>query len=73
LDAEQELLTARVNLVRSRRDEVIASYELSTAVGRMTAQALGLPVQIEDVDEHYRQVRGRWWEYDTEVQDRRAP
>jgi len=73
LDAEQELLTARVNLVRSRRDEVVAAYELNTAVGRLTAQALGLPVEILDVEQHYRQTRGRWWEYDTDVEERRNP
>jgi TolC family type I secretion outer membrane protein len=73
LDAEQELLNARVNLVRSRRDEIVAAFDLNSAVGRLTAGALGLPVQVQDIEEHYRQVRGRWWEYDTDVNERQSP
>jgi len=73
LDAEQELLTARVNLVRSQRDEVVAAYELNAALGRLTAAALDLPVEVLDVEEHYQQTRGRWWEYDTDVDNRQSP
>lgn len=61
LDAEQELLDAEVNLVRSQRDEIIAGHELKLAVGRLTAVHLGLPVKIYDFEGNYRSVRDRWF------------
>lgn len=61
LDAEQELLDARVNLVRAERDLVVASYELKSAIGQLTAYDLGLAVTLYDFDEHYREVRNQWW------------
>jgi outer membrane protein len=33
LDAEQELLTAKVSVVRSKRDQMVASYNLQQAIG----------------------------------------
>ncbi len=61
LDAEQELLDARVNLVRAQRDEVVAGFRLLTAVGRLTAQDLGLPVEIYDPNRYYERVRLKLW------------
>ena len=58
LDAEQEHFRARINLVRAQRDEVVAAYQLKAAVGALTAQQLGLPVDLYDPEEHYRTVRG---------------
>lgn len=61
LDAEQELLDARVGLVRSMRDELLATYQLRQAIGDATAAKLGLPVKLYNVEKHYRAVRGKWW------------
>lgn len=61
LDAEQELLNARVDLVGAQRDEVAASYQLRAAIGELTAGGLGLPVQVYDVEKHYKAVRTKWW------------
>jgi outer membrane protein len=61
LDAEQELLDSQVNLVRAQRDEVVSAYQLKTALGDMTAQRLGLPVEPYDPRQHYREVRGVWF------------
>ena len=61
LDAEQELLDARVSLVRANRDEIVASYQLRQAIGKLTAGDLALPVELYDVSRHYNQVRGKWW------------
>lgn len=61
LDAEQELLDAQVRLVRATRDSVVASYQLLVAVGSLTAQDLGLPVEVYDYDSHYRAVRSKWF------------
>jgi TolC family type I secretion outer membrane protein len=60
LDAEQELLNARVEQVRAQRDEVVASYSLLSATGRLTAESLGLPVDIYRPEENYARVRGKW-------------
>ncbi len=59
LDAEQELLDSRVSHVRAQRDELVASYELLSAVGKMTARDLGLGVTLYDPREHYNEVRGK--------------
>ena len=60
LDAEQELLDAKVNLVRAQRDDVVASYELLEATGGLTAKKIGLSVKIYDPRLHYREVRDKW-------------
>ncbi|HSR55656.1 MAG TPA: TolC family outer membrane protein, partial [Alphaproteobacteria bacterium] len=66
LDAEQELLDAKVNLVRSERDELVAQFELKSAVGSLTAKELDLPVQLYDAERNYNRVRNRWFGSDIE-------
>ena len=60
LNAEQELLNARVSLVRALADNVVGSYNVASAVGRLTAQDLGLPVEYYDMRQYYNSVRDRW-------------
>ncbi|MTJ83469.1 MAG: TolC family outer membrane protein [Telmatospirillum sp.] len=60
LNAEQELLNARVNLVQAQHDETVAAYQLKSTLGQMSAQALALPVQVYDPQQHYDEVRGKW-------------
>ncbi|MBI2241425.1 MAG: TolC family outer membrane protein [Magnetospirillum gryphiswaldense] len=60
LNAEQELFTARVNLVRAQRDETVAAYTLKSALGEMTADGLGLKTEVYDPTKNYNEVRGRW-------------
>ncbi len=57
LDAEQELLNARVALVRSQRNEVVAGYGLLSVTGNLTAGELGLAVAAYDPLQHYNEVR----------------
>lgn len=57
LDAEQELFSARVNLVRTEHDRTVAAYSLLSAVGKMTAKDLSLKTEIHDVTEHYNDVK----------------
>lgn len=59
LDAEQELLDARVSYIGAQRDEAVATFELLSAVGRLTAHGLELPVELYDPDAHYREVRDK--------------
>lgn len=61
LDAEQELLDARVSYVRAQRDELVAAYEVKSAIGQLTARHLRLPVQYYDPANHYDEVRGKWY------------
>lgn len=60
LDAEQELFNAKVNLVGAQRDEIVASYQLASAVGRLSAAELALPVEIYDPTRYYNESRERW-------------
>lgn len=60
LDAEQELLDARVSLVGAQRDETVAAYRLKAAAGQLTARQLGLAVDFYDPSVHYDEVRGKW-------------
>lgn len=61
LNAQQELQDARVNLVSARRDQVVAAFALSSAVGKLNAERLGLGVQIYQAEEHYEKVRDKWF------------
>ena len=61
LDAEQELLDSRVSHVRVQRDELVASYQLLSAIGRLTARDLGLGVTRYDPRKHYNEVRGKFF------------
>ena len=58
LDAEQEHFKAQINLVRAKREEIVAAYQMKAAIGALTARELGLPVDLYDPEVHYRSVRG---------------
>ena len=60
LNAQQELVNARVALVTAQRDRVVASYTLLSAVGRLSIPVLGLQVPIYDPMTHYQQIRDAW-------------
>jgi outer membrane protein len=61
LNALQALLNARVSLISAQHDRVVSSYRLVSAVGRLSANVLRLPVQIYDPVVHYQQVRDSWF------------
>ena len=60
LDAEQELLDAKVNLVGAQRDETVAIFWVKATTGQLTARQLGLDVKIYDPFKHYNQTRDKW-------------
>lgn len=61
LDAEQELLVSKVNLVTSRRDQYVAIYNVLAAIGRLNARDLSLDVEYYDPDSNYDRVRDKWF------------
>lgn len=62
LDAEQDLLDARVNVVRTKRSEAVASYQLAAAMGRLTAEVQQVPVSPYDFRANYDRVRTLRWD-----------
>lgn len=61
LDAERDLLNAKVARIGTQRDIVLASYTVLAAIGRLTATDLGLGVEAYDVEEHYQETNHKWW------------
>src|SRR6266480_3450540 len=60
LNAQQDLVNARVALVTAQRDRVVASYTVLAATGALSPQVLGLKIQVYDPITHYHQVRDAW-------------
>ena len=59
LNAQQLVLTSQITEVSAVRDQVVASYQLLSAMGRLTAENLGIG-NIYDPTENYRVVRDKW-------------
>jgi outer membrane protein len=60
LNAQQLLLNSRVTLVQNLANLVNASYAVASAVGRLTARDLALPVPLYDETAYYAAVKNRW-------------
>jgi outer membrane protein len=60
LNAQQALLSARVQLVTAQHDQVVNSYTLLSAVGRLSIKTLGLAVAEYDPRVHFDQVKNKW-------------
>jgi outer membrane protein len=60
LNETQNLLNNRINLANALHNEPVAAFQLATAVGRLTALDLKLPVDLYDANAHYDTVRGKW-------------
>ena len=61
LNAQQNLLTAKLAQVTAQHDRVVASYTLLSAIGGLSAEKLGLRVARYDATDHYKQVRDKWF------------
>jgi len=61
LNAEVELLNSQVQLVSTRRNVVVSSYTLLSAVGRLDAINLGFTGIAYDPEAHYQEVRRKPW------------
>jgi outer membrane protein len=60
LNAQQALLNARVQLVSAEHDEVVNSYSLLSAIGRLNVPTLALAVDEYDPRVHFNQVKSKW-------------
>jgi len=60
LNAQLALLQARVQLVSAEHDQVVNSYALLAAIGRLSVRTLGLAVPEYDPRVHFDQVKNKW-------------
>ena len=60
LNAQQALLNSQVTLVQNLAQLVTASYQVASAVGRLTARDLHLPVPLYDDTAYYNAVKNKW-------------
>ena len=57
LNAEKDLLDARMQLISAKVDENLSLYRLLLQIGRLTADYLSLPVRQYDVKKYYDLVK----------------
>ena len=60
LNAQQDLLDARVLLVNAQYSKVVGAYTVLAAYGKLDAKTLGLAVNVYDPAAHYDAVRDKW-------------
>ncbi len=65
LNAEQELLSARVQLVTARRNAYVAGFSLLAAMGKAEARDLNLETggPLYDPLTNYNRVKGKWFDW----------
>ncbi|WP_409560456.1 TolC family outer membrane protein [Hyphomicrobium sp. B1] len=64
LNAQQELLQSQVNLETTKRNILVASYTLVSAIGRLSVSEVGAATAVYNPEVHYQQVRSKWWGID---------
>ncbi len=67
LNAQQELLNAKIALVAAERDQIVASYQLLGSMGKLTARNLHLRTSIYNPRKHYDGVKDKWIGLDAET------
>jgi outer membrane protein len=60
LNAEQEWLDAKLDLLKSQHDRDLAILQIVVAIGQLTTEYMALPVERYDPEQHYRDVRNQW-------------
>jgi outer membrane protein len=56
----QQLLTTQQQLIVAEHDAALAEFNLAASIGRLIAPVLHLPVQLYDMERHYKEVRDKW-------------
>lgn len=65
LNAQADLTTARESLINASNGKVVATFALLSAMGRLTASDLGLPVQVKTAVPYRDAVEDVWQELRT--------
>ena len=52
--------TTQSQLVTAQHDAALAEFNLASAVGRLIAPELNLPVRLYDMEQHYKEVKDKW-------------
>jgi outer membrane protein len=60
LIAQQQLFTTQSQLVTAEHDAALQEFILAAATGRLIAPELKLPVQLYDMESHYKSVKDKW-------------
>jgi outer membrane protein len=60
LNAELTLLAARITLAVAEHDQLVASYQLVSSIGRLTARRLSLGGPYYDPVQNYNNVKNKW-------------
>ena len=60
LNAQQALLNSQVTLVQNSAQLITASYGVASALGRLTARDLHLPVPLYNDTAYYNAVKDKW-------------
>jgi len=60
LNAQQELLNARMALIFAQRERVVASYGVLATIGRLSTETLGLSTYYYDPSLHFDQIKNSW-------------
>jgi outer membrane protein len=69
LNAQQEVLIARLDLINAEYGKTLASYQLLQAIGKLTAKHLGLGGYRYDASANYRVVKDKWIGQDADTLD----
>lgn len=72
LNAQQELLQAQVQLETTKRNVLVATYSVISAIGRLSVQEVGASSTVYDPEVHYEEVRRKWWGIDITRDDGRS-
>jgi len=65
LNSQAELTSAREGLINAQTQKVIATFSLLSAMGRLTASDLGLPVEVKSAVNYTQTVEDVWQELRT--------
>ena len=60
LNAQNDVISAKINLANAEHDVVVASYAILAAVGHLSVERLGLQVAKYQPEEHYNAVKDKW-------------
>lgn len=61
LNAQNDVITAQINLASAERDVVVASYAILLGIGHLSVERLGLQVAKYRPEEHYKAVKDKWY------------